>query len=119
MRTRTILAAALPVVALLGWLASGRLASDVRAEDKPGAQTAPAGFPAPDDVQRLYDEADLNRAVQAYRFFTRQCRAPRSSRATPTSASWTTRCSAWSTASRVTSDSPTTPTRRTVRFNPT
>jgi hypothetical protein len=41
----------------------------VRAEDKPGAQTAPAGFPAPDDVQRLYDEADLNRAVQAYRFF--------------------------------------------------
>jgi len=32
-------------------------------------QKPPAGFPAPDEVQRLYDEADLNRAVQAYRFF--------------------------------------------------
>src|SRR5262249_17357959 len=42
MRRGTILAAALlAVVALLGWLAPGRLASDVRAEDKPGAQTAP------------------------------------------------------------------------------
>jgi len=34
-----------------------------------GARSSPAGFPAADDVQRLYDEADLNRAVQAYRFF--------------------------------------------------
>ncbi len=33
------------------------------------SQMSPAGFPAPDDVQRLYDEAYLNRAVQAYRFF--------------------------------------------------
>src|ERR1700722_4138275 len=32
-------------------------------------QKPPAGFPAPDEVRRLYDEADLNRAVQAYRFF--------------------------------------------------
>jgi hypothetical protein len=34
-----------------------------------GARSSPAGFPATDDVQRLYDEADLDRAVQAYRFF--------------------------------------------------
>lgn len=27
------------------------------------------GFPAPEDVQTAYDDADLNRAVQAYRFF--------------------------------------------------
>jgi hypothetical protein len=37
------------------------------------AQTAPAGFPggfpAAETVQRLFDEADLNRAIQAYKFF--------------------------------------------------
>src|SRR4029077_13889247 len=27
------------------------------------------GFPTPETVQRAYDEADLNRAVSAYRFF--------------------------------------------------
>ena len=27
------------------------------------------GYPTPETVQRAYDEADLNRAVQAYRFF--------------------------------------------------
>jgi hypothetical protein len=27
------------------------------------------GFPTPETVQRAYDDADLNRAVQAYRFF--------------------------------------------------
>ena len=31
--------------------------------------TLPAGFPAPETIQRSYDEADLNRAIQAYRFF--------------------------------------------------
>ncbi len=30
---------------------------------------APLGFPSRGDVQRAYDEADLNRAIQAYRFF--------------------------------------------------
>ncbi len=33
------------------------------------AAATPAGFPPSGDVQRRYDEADLNRAVQAYRFF--------------------------------------------------
>jgi hypothetical protein len=33
------------------------------------AQKAPAGFPAPADAQRLHEEADFNRALQAYRFF--------------------------------------------------
>jgi hypothetical protein len=28
-----------------------------------------AGYPTPETVQRAYDDADLNRAVQAYRFF--------------------------------------------------
>jgi hypothetical protein len=71
MRTRTTLAAAalLAVGAFLGWLVSVRLTPDVQAQDKPAAQKSPAGFPAPDEVQRLYDEADLNRAVQMYRFF--------------------------------------------------
>jgi hypothetical protein len=27
------------------------------------------GFPTPETVQRAYDDADLNPAVQAYRFF--------------------------------------------------
>jgi hypothetical protein len=27
------------------------------------------GYPTPATAQRLYDEADLNRAIQAYRFF--------------------------------------------------
>jgi hypothetical protein len=27
------------------------------------------GFPTPETVQRAHDDADLNRAVQAYRFF--------------------------------------------------
>jgi hypothetical protein len=27
------------------------------------------GYPSPETVQRAYDDADLNRAVQAYRFF--------------------------------------------------
>ena len=30
---------------------------------------APAGFPTPDESQNRYDEADLNRAIEAYRFF--------------------------------------------------
>src|SRR5262249_7677329 len=33
------------------------------------AQRTPIGFPASDESQRMYDEADLNRATQAYRFF--------------------------------------------------
>ena len=33
------------------------------------ARQSPAGFPNDDAVQQAYDEADLNRAVQAYRFF--------------------------------------------------
>jgi hypothetical protein len=33
------------------------------------AQRAPAGFPARDESRRRYDQADLNRAIEAYRFF--------------------------------------------------
>ncbi len=33
------------------------------------AQKAPAGFPTAAEAKRLHDEADFNRAVQAYRFF--------------------------------------------------
>ena len=36
------------------------------------------GFPTAETVQRAYDDADLNRAVQAYRFFSPRCRAWRS-----------------------------------------
>lgn len=35
----------------------------------PGPYVFEGGFPTPETVQRAYDDADLNRAVQAYRFF--------------------------------------------------
>jgi hypothetical protein len=34
-----------------------------------GAYKFAGGYPTPETVRRAYDEADLNRAVQAYRFF--------------------------------------------------
>lgn len=34
-----------------------------------GGYEFPGGFPAPETAQKAYDDADLNRAVQAYRFF--------------------------------------------------
>jgi hypothetical protein len=34
-----------------------------------GSYVFEGGFPAPETIERAYDEADLNRAVQAYRFF--------------------------------------------------
>src|SRR4029078_7452628 len=57
--------------ALLGAAAllCGALVPIARGEDAPVARKSPGGFPAPDEIQRLYDEADLNRAIQAYRFF--------------------------------------------------
>src|SRR5262249_50388833 len=71
MRTRTTLPAATVVAAgaLLGRLTFTHLTPDSQARDNPAAQKSPHGFPAADEVQRLYDEADLNRAVQMYRFF--------------------------------------------------
>src|SRR5262245_14712811 len=75
MRAQTFLTAAalVAVGAVLGWLASsGRLAPDVQAQDKPTARTSykfDRGFPTADTIKRAYDDADLNRAIQAYRFF--------------------------------------------------
>jgi len=34
-----------------------------------GVPRPPAGFPTSIETQRMYDDADLNRAIQAYRFF--------------------------------------------------
>ena len=34
-----------------------------------GSYEFAGGYPTPETVRRAYDEADLNRAVQAYRFF--------------------------------------------------
>ena len=34
------------------------------------------GYPWPETVQRAYDDADLNRAVQAYGFFLASAEAP-------------------------------------------
>jgi hypothetical protein len=40
-----------------------------------GAQAAAArymfhgGFPTPETIEKAYDDADLDRAIQAYRFF--------------------------------------------------
>src|SRR5262245_29341332 len=75
MRAQTFLTAAalVAVGAVLGWLASsGRLALAVQAQDKPTAATSykfDRGFPTADTIQRAYDDADLNRAIQGYRFF--------------------------------------------------
>src|SRR5262245_21386198 len=67
MRT-TLTTATLLGAALIGRLgASGALVRVAWAEETTEARKTPAGFPAPDQVQRLYDEADLNRAIQAYR----------------------------------------------------
>jgi hypothetical protein len=71
MRTRmtSTVAAVLAAGTLFAWLATGPLSTDVRAQDEAAVQKSPAGFPAADEVPRVYDEADLNRAVQSYRFF--------------------------------------------------
>src|SRR5262245_13985439 len=75
MRTRTTLAAAalLAAGALLGGLAPGRLAPDVRAQDKPPGGDRPynfeRGFPTPETTQKARDEADYQRAITAYRFW--------------------------------------------------
>ena len=37
--------------------------------DFPEGYTFVGGYPTPETVQRAYDDADLNRAVQCYRFF--------------------------------------------------
>src|SRR6201990_3731919 len=47
---------------------SGRFSMDTPLAMAAG-YTFEGGFPTPETVQRAYDEADLNRAVQAYRFF--------------------------------------------------
>ena len=36
-------------------------------ETQPGRYEFAGGYPTPETIQRAYDEADLNRAVQAYR----------------------------------------------------
>jgi hypothetical protein len=71
MRTRmpSAVAAVFAAGTLLGWLATGLLTTDVRAQEEATVQKSPAGFPALDEVSRVYDEADFNRAVQSYRFF--------------------------------------------------
>ncbi len=76
MRIRTILAAAalLAAGALLGWLAaSGRLITDVHAQDKAPADKTPhkfeRAFPTTETAQRVHEEEDYERAVQAYQFF--------------------------------------------------
>ena len=37
--------------------------------DYPEGYTFVGGYPTPETIQRSYDDADLNRAVQCYRFF--------------------------------------------------
>src|SRR5262249_16112076 len=58
---------------LLGWLASTRVTPEAQAQDKQPADGGPykfeRGFPTKETIRRAYDDADLNRAIQAYRFF--------------------------------------------------
>jgi len=44
---------------------AGATPAAVKAQD----DTFKSGFPSQEQTQRLYDDADLNRAIQAYRFF--------------------------------------------------
>jgi Protein of unknown function (DUF1254) len=57
--------------ALVGLLACERQAADPEnsAGRPAGEYEFKGGFPTPETVQRAYDDADLNRAIQAYKFF--------------------------------------------------
>jgi hypothetical protein len=75
MRTRTTLTAITLLAAgfLLGWLALGRLPTEIRAQDKqPAGETAykfEGGYPTKETTQRARDDADYARAVVAYHFW--------------------------------------------------
>ncbi|UVE16016.1 DUF1254 domain-containing protein [Pseudomonas sp. LS44] len=45
------------------------LAAAVQAQDAPGPYAFENGYPTAETVQRVYDDVDLNRALQTYRFF--------------------------------------------------
>jgi hypothetical protein len=49
---------ALPMMALVSLVATQAFGQ------APGPMEFPGGFPTPETAQRLYDEADLNRAIQ-------------------------------------------------------
>src|SRR5262245_32057655 len=93
MRTQTTLATAalLAVGALIGWLSAGRLTPDVHAQDKPpaakpkmateipqailtpdtletrlGTLKLTDGFPDDATIQKVYDNLDFQRGVQAF-----------------------------------------------------
>src|SRR5262245_44602051 len=119
MRTRTTLAAAsaLAAVALLGWLAaSGRLASDVQAQDKKSTDETPynfeRGYPTKDTTQRTRDDADFQRAVVAYRFWYPTVSIEGFFDGNRRAGSRTIRPCRWPSARHTGSSSPATPTRR-------
>jgi hypothetical protein len=75
-RRKTLLGATTLVTAsALASEAPSRLASSSANAEAPNVPAAGSpytferGFPIPETAQRLYDEADLNRAIQTYRFF--------------------------------------------------
>jgi hypothetical protein len=63
MRSRCVALAALLCAVAIAWPHEGSGQSDALPYEFEG------GFPTPETVARGYDDADLNRAVQAYRFF--------------------------------------------------
>ena len=45
------------------------MAADPISFSEPESKQFSGGYPTPETIQKIYDEVDLNRAVQAYRFF--------------------------------------------------
>ena len=57
----------LTAVSALGSQTLGQVPSPADAQTAP--TEFPRGFPTSETMKRLYDEADLNRAIQTYKFF--------------------------------------------------
>jgi len=67
-RRKTLLGATtLAAADALGSQTPGLAPSPANAQTAP--TKSPRGFPTKETTERLYDEADLNRAIQAYKFF--------------------------------------------------
>ena len=71
MRSRVIML----TIAAMSVMSASAVAQET-IETRIGKLTLESGYPSPETVQRAYDDADLNRAVQAYGFFLASAEAP-------------------------------------------
>jgi hypothetical protein len=66
-RNTLLVGTSLAAVSALGSLTLGLAVSPADAQTAP--TEFPGGFPTSETMERVYDEADLNRAIQTYKFF--------------------------------------------------